>query len=135
MLVGTLFSSAVDVRAVYQSQNKDKVLAALKYLETKSALSSDERCYKAVFLCMKAGYLTWPNEKLAAFKLGYSDLNTLIAAHPTNAEYKYHRYMIEKHTPSWLIEVNHMPKDKAFVEATLMPTHPMYRFMLKTLSK
>lgn len=135
LCIGTLFSSIENIRAVYQSQDEEKVLATLKQLETKVLLSPDEKCYKAVFLCMKADYLLWPNDKLAAFRKGYAELNELIDAYPTNAEYKYHRYMIEKHTPSWLVEVSHMKSDKAFVKATMNSNHPMYSFMLNTLEK
>lgn len=129
------FSSISEIREVYKSQDEDRVLASLKQLEAKSSLTSDEQCYKAVFLCMKADYLTWPNEKLAAFKKGYKELNSVIVKNPTNAEYKYHRYMIEKHTPSWLIEVNNMATDKMYVKANIKSTHPMYSFIIKTIDK
>ena len=129
------YSNISDVRNVYKSQNEDRVLASLKDLEQKSSLSTDERCYKAVFLCMKADYLTWPSDKLAAFKKGYGELNKVISENENNAEFRYHRYMIEKYTPSWLIEVNHMAKDKAFVKANLSLTHPMYSFIMKTIDK
>ncbi|MDA9111175.1 hypothetical protein N9J89_02875 [Bacteroidia bacterium] len=137
LLLFLMFSSPSlsDVRAVYQSQNKTKVLAMLKVLEAKSNLTTDEQCYKAVFLCMKADYLTWPNEKLAAFKKGYGDLNTLVNSNPQNAEYRYHRYMIEKHTPSWLIEQSHMKEDRAYVLANLKASHPMSAFIRKTIEK
>jgi hypothetical protein len=129
------YGSISDYRTVYKSQDEDKVVAALKELEAKSTLTSDEQCYKAVFLCMKADYLTWPNEKLSAFKKGYRDLNILVGKYPQNAEYKYHRYMIEKFTPSWLIDVNHMSADKAYVKANMDATHPMYSFVFKTIDK
>jgi len=129
------YGSISDYRAVYKTQDEDKVLAAFKELEAKSTLTSDEQCYKAVFLCMKADYLTWPQDKLAAFKKGYGDLNKVIAANPTNAEYRYHRYMIEKHTPGWLIDVDHKTKDKAYVKANLKSSHPMYAFVTKTIDK
>jgi|TARA_B110000503_G_C7173191_1_gene425449 hypothetical protein len=120
-------------RAVYQSQNEDKVIAALKVLESKSSLTSDELCYKAVFQCMKAEYVYNPYQKLNSFKKGYSTLNNLISKNATNVEYKYHRYMIEKHTPSWLMDVNHMAADKAYVKANLKTNHPMYSFITKTI--
>ena len=129
------YGSISDYRAVYKTQDKDKVLAALKELEAKSILTSDEQCYKAVFLCMKADYLTWPQDKLASFKKGYKELNALIVKNSNNSEYKYHRYMIEKHTPSWLIDVNHMKEDKAFVKANMKSSHPMYSFVSKTIDK
>lgn len=135
LLLLTAYSSGVDIRAVYQTQDEDKVLAALDQLEAKSGLSTDERFYKAVFTCMKADYLTWPNDKLAAFKKGYAELNKVIKANPSNVEYRYHRYMIEKHTPSWLIEVNHMAEDKAYVKANLKSDQPMFSFISKTIDK
>jgi hypothetical protein len=124
-----------DIRSVYKSQDEDKVLAMLQVLKEKTSLTTDEQCYKAVFCCMKAEYLTWPNEKLAAFKKGYNDLNSIIAKYPTNAEYRYHRYMIEKFTPSWLIDVNHMEADKTYVKTTLVANHPMYPFITSTIDK
>ena len=102
LIVLVSYASMSNIRAIYKGQDEDKVLTALEALEKKKSLTADEQCYKAVFLCMKADYLTWPSDKLAAFKKGYKDLNTVIRNHPNNAEYKYHRYMIEKFTPSWL---------------------------------
>lgn len=128
-------TSITDIRTVYKSQDEDKVLAMLEVLEKKSSLTNDEQCYIAVFLCMKADYLTWPNEKLSAFKKGYKELNEVIRKYPTKTEYKYHRYMIEKFTPSWLIEVNHMAADKTFVKANLAADHPMYNFITDTIDK
>jgi hypothetical protein len=129
------FSSIADLRMVYQSQDEGKVLKALNELEAMSMLTTDQKCYKAVFLCMKAEYLTWPIEKLSAFKKGYADLNSIIDSNAQNAEYYYHRYMIEKHSPSWLLDVNHMPEDKAFVKANMKSSHPMYSFVTKTIDK
>jgi hypothetical protein len=126
-------ASVSQYRSVYQSQNEDKVIAALEVLESKSSLTSDELCYKAVFQCMKAEYITNPYQKLSSFKKGYSTLNALIAKNATNVEYKYHRYMIEKYTPAWLIDINHMTTDKAFVKTNLKTNHPMYSFITKTI--
>ena len=120
-------------RLVYQSQDEGKVTAMLKVLESKTSLTSDELCYKAVFQCMKADYLYNPYQKLNSFKKGYSTLNNLISKNANNVEYKYHRYMIEKHTPSWLLDNNHMTSDKAFVKANLKTNHPMYSFITKTI--
>lgn len=135
LIILACYSSISDIQAVYKGQKEDEILASLKMLESKSVLTADEQCYKAVFLCMKAEYLTWPMDKLAAFKKGYKELNSIIAKYPTKAEYKYHRYMIEKFTPSWLIDVNHMAADKAFVKANLVSDHPMYSFITKTIDK
>ena len=135
-LLVILFSVSIsDLREVYKSQDEDQVLAELKKLESKSDLNEDEQLYKSVFLCMKADYLTWPNEKLSAFKKGYAELNAVIKRNNSNAEYRYHRYMIEKHTPSWLIETNHMDTDRSFVTSNLKSTHPMYDFIIKTIDK
>jgi hypothetical protein len=133
LIIVLSYTSISDIRTVYKSQDEEKVLAMLMILEKKAVLTSDEQCYKAVFLCMKADYLTWPNEKLSAFKKGYKELNELIRKYPEDAEYRYHRYMVEKFTPSWLIEVSHMEEDKAYVKSNLAPNHPMYFFITSTI--
>ena len=135
LIILASYSSISDIQAVYKGQKEDEVLAVLKMLESKSILTTDEQCYKAVFWCMKAEYLTWPTDKLAAFKKGYKELNSIVAKHPTNSEYRYHRYMIEKFAPSWLMDVNHMAEDKAYVKANLASSHPMYSFITKTIDK
>jgi hypothetical protein len=133
-LILVFYTSTISqYRLVYQSQDEGKVTAMLKVLESKTSLTSDELCYKAVFQCMKADYLYNPYQKLNSFKKGYSTLNNLISKNANNVEYKYHRYMIEKHTPSWLLDNNHMTSDKAFVKANLKTNHPMYSFITKTI--
>jgi hypothetical protein len=133
-LILVFYTSTISqYRLVYQSLDEGKVTAMLKVLESKTSLTSDELCYKAVFQCMKADYLYNPYQKLNSFKKGYSTLNNLISKNANNVEYKYHRYMIEKHTPSWLLDNNHMTSDKAFVKANLKTNHPMYSFITKTI--
>ena len=133
-LILVFYTSTISqYRLVYQSQDEGKVTAMLKVLESKTSLTSDELCYKAVFQCMKAEYLYNPYQKLNSFKKGYCTLNNLISKNANNVEYKYHRYMIEKHTPSWLLDNNHMTSDKAFVKANLKTNHPMYSFITKTI--
>ena len=70
LIILASYSSISDIQEVYKGQKEDEVLAVLKMLESKSILTTDEQCYKAVFWCMKADYLTWPMDKLAAFKKG-----------------------------------------------------------------
>jgi hypothetical protein len=133
-LILVFYTSTISqYRLVYQSQDEGEVTAILKVLESKTSLTSDELCYKAVFQCMKADYLYNPYQKLNSFKNGYSTLNNLISKNANNVEYKYHRYMIEKHTPSWLLDNTHMTSDKAFVKANLKTNHPMYSFITKTI--
>jgi len=133
-LILVFYTSTISqYRLVYQSLDEGKVTAMLKVLESKTSLTSDELCYKAVFQCMKADYLYNPYQKLNSFKKGYSTLNNLISKNANNVEYKYHRYMIEKHTPSWILDNNHMTSDKAFVKANLKTNHPMYSFITKTI--
>ena len=133
-LILVFYTSTISqYRLVYQSQDEGEVTAMLKVLESKTSRTSDELCYKAVFQCMKAEYLYNPYQKLNSFKKGYSTLNNLISKNANNVEYKYHRYMIEKHTPSWLLDNNHMTSDKAFVKANLKTNHPMYSFITKTI--
>ena len=129
-----LLFSTQDYREIYKSQDEDRVKYALKVLSNKSNLTSDESCYKAVFECMNAEYLINPYQKLSSFNRGYSTLNALINRYRNNAEYRYHRYMIEKNAPSWLIDTNHMKNDRSVVRARLNKQHPMYSFIMKTMN-
>ena len=68
-LILVFYTSTISqYRLVYQSQDEGKVTAMLKVLESKTSLTSDELCYKAVFQCMKAEYLYNPYQKLNSFK-------------------------------------------------------------------
>jgi hypothetical protein len=121
-------------REVYQSQDKTRVISTLKDLTSKDHLSKDELCYKSVFECMKADYVMNPYQKLSYFNKGYNSLNTLIDENKSNVEYRYHRYMIEKYAPSWLIDENHTKLDKEYILAHITKKQPMYSFIMETIN-
>ena len=121
-------------REVYQSQDKTRVISILEDLNNKEVLSKDELCYKSVFECMKADYVMNPYQKLSYFNRGYNSLNTLIDENKSNVEYRYHRYMIEKHAPSWLIEDDHTQIDKEYVIMNITKKQPMYSFIMDTIN-
>jgi len=121
-------------REVYQSQDKTKVISALEALISKEQLTKDELCYKSVFECMKADYVINPYQKLSYFNKGYNSLNTLITENKSNVEYRYHRYMIEKYAPSWLIDENHTKLDKEYILAHITKKQPMYSFIMETIN-
>ena len=121
-------------REVYQSQDKTRVISILEDLNNKEHLSKDELCYKSVFECMKADYVMNPYQKLSYFNKGYNSLNTLIDENKSNVEYRYHRYMIEKHAPSWLIEDDHTQIDKEYIIMNIRKKQPMYSFIMDTIN-
>ena len=120
-------------REVYQSQDKTRVISTLEDLTSKDHLSNDELCYKSVFECMKADYVMNPYQKLSYFNKGYNSLNTLIDENKSNVEYRYHRFMIEKHAPSWLIEDDHTQLDKEYILTNITNKQPMYSFIMETI--
>ena len=120
-------------REVYQSQDKTRVISTLQDLTSKDHLSNDELCYKSVFECMKADYVMNPYQKLSYFNKGYNSLNTLIDENKSNVEYRYHRFMIEKHAPSWLIEDDHTQLDKEYILTHITNKQPMYSFIMETI--
>jgi len=120
-------------REVYQSQDKTRVISILEDLTSKDHLSNDELCYKSVFECMKADYVMNPYQKLSYFNKGYNSLNTLIDENKSNVEYRYHRFMIEKHAPSWLIEDDHTQLDKEYILTHITNKQPMYSFIMETI--
>ena len=121
-------------REVYQSQDKTRVISILEDLNNKEHLSKDELCYKSVFEFMKADYVMNPYQKLSYFNKGYNSLNTLIDENKSNVEYRYHRYMIEKHAPSWLIEDDHTQIDKEYIIMNITKKQPMYSFIMDTIN-
>ena len=120
-------------REVYQSQDKTRVISILEDFTSKDHLSNDELCYKSVFECMKADYVMNPYQKLSYFNKGYNSLNTLIDENKSNVEYRYHRFMIEKHAPSWLIEDDHTQLDKEYILTHITNKQPMYSFIMETI--
>ena len=120
-------------REVYQSQDKTRIISILEDLTSKDHLSNDELCYKSVFECMKADYVMNPYQKLSYFNKGYNSLNTLIDENKSNVEYRYHRFMIEKHAPSWLIEDDHTQLDKEYILTHITNKQPMYSFIMETI--
>ena len=132
-----LTSNLMDIsqcRQVYMSQNKERVISMLDILSNNDNLTTDELCYKSVFECMKAEYVLNPYQKLFYFNSGYNSLNAIIDKHQSNVEYRYHRYMIEKHAPTWLIEKSHKQMDKDFIIHTISKKHPMYSFIMETMN-
>ena len=121
-------------REVYKTQDKERVISTLAILSDKENLTTDELCYKSVFECMNAEYVLNPYKKLSYFNSGYNTLNTIINENNSNAEYRYHRYMIEKYAPSWLIDKSHTQIDKKFIMNTISKEHPMYSFIMETMN-
>jgi hypothetical protein len=133
LIVGS--STVQDCRNAYKIQSKDKILNLLEKLEDKASKTNDEKCYEAVFLCLKADYSSNPYTKLSSFNSGYKKLNALIAKNSANVEYRYHRFMIETKAPSFLIDDSHVSADRKFVKTNLKKSNPLYSIIIKTIDK
>src|SRR6202044_3966843 len=71
-----------------------------KELTSVTATTAPEReAYKGALLMRKAGLLSRPKEKLAAFKSGAALLEGCLANDSTNVEYHFLRLMIQEHAP------------------------------------
>lgn len=133
VLIACLLAPISDLRVTYLSQDENKITKMYDALKSNKLRSADEECYFAVFECLQAKYSYNPYTKFTYFNNGYTRLNTLITKHKINAEYRYHRIMIEKNAPSFLIEKNHFKEDKEVIKRYAIKGHPLYVEMVKTI--
>ncbi len=126
-------SSVADMRSVYLTQDETKITKMYKLLKARQQLSPDEECYFAAFECLQAKYSINPYSKYNYFSSGYNRLNGLINKYSSNPEYRYHRLMIEKNAPAFLIEKNHILQDKSIIKKYNKIGHPLYREMAKAV--
>ena len=133
ILIFSLNSDISDYREAYKSQDESTILKHLDFLESKSSLSNDEKCYLHSFQCLKAKFSSNPYTKYNSFSKGYKGLNSLISKQSSNVEYRYHRYMVETKAPSFLIENSHVKSDKEYIKKNLKPSHPLYSLIKKTI--
>lgn len=125
--------SISNLREAYISQSEIHITNLYKSLKKKDTRTADEECYFAVFECLQAKYSYNPYSKYSFFNDGYNRLNKVIKIHPTNPEYRYHRLMIEKNAPAFLIEKPHDTEDKAVIKKFLNKNHPLYLIMAKAI--
>jgi hypothetical protein len=124
-------SSIADMRSVYLTQDEAKITKMYKLLKARQQLSPDEECYLAAFECLQAKYSINPYTKYNYFSSGYNRLNGLINRYSVNPEYRYHRLMIEKNAPAFLIEKNHIVQDKSIIKKYNNIGQPLFREMAK----
>lgn len=121
-----------ELRLVYRKQDEKGIERLMPKLESKKRTSHEE-CYYGSFLCLKAKFATNPYYKYKYFNQGYTVLNQVIQKNPKNPEFRFHRYMVEKNAPSFLIKVNHREEDEAIIRKHLKPEDPLYPVIKKYL--
>ncbi|MFK8036753.1 MAG: hypothetical protein AB8B74_00560 [Crocinitomicaceae bacterium] len=68
--------------------------------------------YRGLYYFMKAKYVSWPNQKLAAFNIGKQIIEALITLNPKEPELRLIRYCIQYHAPAILGYNSNLKSDK-----------------------
>jgi hypothetical protein len=91
---------SVDKAAFYSAMASASLEQIDKELTSVTTTTVGEReAYKGALLMRKAGLLSRPKEKLAAFRSGATLLESCLAKDSTNVEYHFLRLMIQEHAP------------------------------------
>lgn len=134
LILMTLYGGDVsELRAAYAAQDEVVIERLWSSLDSKKNLNNVERCYYHAFTCLMAKYSSNPYSKLKYFNQGYAGLNKMVVADPSNVELRYHRYMIERNAPSFLIDTDHTKRDLQVIRNNLTDKHPLYDLISKTV--
>jgi hypothetical protein len=75
--------------------------------------------YRALYYFMRAKYLYWPNQKLAAFNTGKKIMEAIITLNPNEPELRLIRYSVQYNVPSVLSYNQNISADKKILKAAL----------------
>jgi len=75
--------------------------------------------YRALYYFMKAKYVTWPNQKMAAFNMGKKIIEALIILNPKEPELRIIRYSVQYNVPGFLGYSSSLAEDKKVMKAAL----------------
>ncbi len=73
--------------------------------------------YRALYYFMRAKYLYWPNQKLAAFNTGKKIMEAIITLNPKEPELRLIRYSVQYNLPSMLSYRANLSVDKKILVA------------------
>jgi len=110
-----------------------EVDAQLNTLET--ANFPEKEAYVGTLLMKKAGLLSRPKDKLKAFRLGCTKLETAISRDSTNAEYRFLRLSIQENAPRIVKYNGDIPKDKAYIQLHFKGLSPVVQEAVRAYSK
>ncbi|MDX1350392.1 MAG: hypothetical protein R3279_09100 [Putridiphycobacter sp.] len=75
--------------------------------------------YRALYYFMRAKYLYWPNQKLAAFNTGKKIMEAIITLNPNEPELRLIRYSVQYNLPSVLSYNQNVTDDKKILQLAL----------------
>lgn len=73
--------------------------------------------YRGLYYFMRAKYLYWPNQKLAAFNTGKKIMEALVILNPNEPEIRLIRYSVQYNVPGILGYSSNLPADKKVLES------------------
>ncbi|MCO5241742.1 MAG: hypothetical protein M9904_16985 [Chitinophagaceae bacterium] len=90
-------------KAYYAAFSSDNINAIQKQLDILSQSPSDEKdAFEGALMMKKAGLLKGAPHKLKEFKAGREKLDSMIARHTENVEFRFLRLMIQEKSPKML---------------------------------
>ncbi|MFK8045628.1 MAG: hypothetical protein AB8B72_09035 [Crocinitomicaceae bacterium] len=75
--------------------------------------------YRALYYFMKAKYVMWPNQKMAAFNMGKKMIEALVTLNPKEPELRIIRYSVQYNVPSILGYSSNLVEDKKVMQSAL----------------
>lgn len=73
--------------------------------------------YRALYYFMRAKYVTWPNQKMAAFNTGKKIMEAIIILNPKEPELRLIRYSVQYNVPGILGYSSNLAEDKKILQA------------------
>lgn len=83
--------------------------------------------YRALYYFMRAKYLYWPNQKLAAFNTGKKIMEAIITLNPKEPELRLIRYSVQYNVPGILSYNQNLSEDKQVISSALK--NPNYQHL------
>ena len=73
--------------------------------------------YRGLYYFMRAKYLFWPNQKMAAFNTGKQIIEALVILNPMEPEIRLIRYSVQYNVPSILGYSSDLAADRTIIKA------------------
>jgi hypothetical protein len=116
---------SVDKAAFYSAMASASLEQIDKELTSVTATTAPEReAYKGALLMRKAGLLSRPKDKLAAFRSGATLLESCLAKDSANVEYHFLRLMIQEHAPRIVHYDTDQEKDSQIITRSFRTLSP-----------
>ena len=130
-------SMAQSKSAFYEAMasKSTKIIDTQLSLLSAYANGTEKQALEGALEMRKAGLLSIPAKKLAAFKQGHKKLEAAIAAAPQNGEFRFLRLMIQENAPKSLRYSKNIEEDSKLVKAQFSSFSAATRQSIKNYSK